>query len=93
MNGVWSRMKLACGAFVTILFKGHLPAVLQQRPTAAPVLPVSVGADMGDRAVQVLALLQRDGRFVCPVWRFLGKVRKRTPRGRHEQDSLLASRP
>jgi hypothetical protein len=64
MNGVWSRVKLACAAFVTILFKGHLPAALQQRETAAPASPISVGADIGDRAVQVLALLQRDGRFV-----------------------------
>ena len=29
MGGVWTRLKLACAAFFTILFKGRLPAALQ----------------------------------------------------------------
>jgi hypothetical protein len=65
MDGVWTRVKLACAAFFTILFQGRLPADLQRvatPPTAAPKVPVV--ADPVDRAVQVLALLQRDGRLV-----------------------------
>jgi hypothetical protein len=62
MDGVWTRVKLACAAFFTILFKGQLPAALQHRATPAPT--VSVVAETVDRAVQLLALLQRDGRLV-----------------------------
>src|SRR5262245_43185871 len=65
MDGVWTRVKLACAAFFTILFKGTLPAALQRgatAPTPAPKVPVV--ADAVDRAVQILALLQRDGRLV-----------------------------
>jgi hypothetical protein len=62
MDGVWTRVKLACVAFFTILFKGTLPAALQHHATPAPT-PL-VAADTVDRAVQLLALLQRDGRFV-----------------------------
>jgi hypothetical protein len=64
MDGVWTRVKLACAAFFTILFKGTLPAPLQHRATTAPAPTLSVVADTMDRAVQLLALLQRDGRLV-----------------------------
>src|SRR5262245_8836756 len=66
MGGVWTRVKLACAAFVTILFNGRLPAALQStRPAAstAPAPPPSV-ADGSDRAIQMLALMQRDGRLI-----------------------------
>jgi hypothetical protein len=65
MDGVWARVKLACTAFFTILFTGRLPADLQRgatAPTPAPKVPVV--ADTADRAVQILGLLQRDGRLV-----------------------------
>jgi hypothetical protein len=67
---VWTRIKLAFAAFFTILFKGRLPAALQRATTAEPARgPESAAApasreDTGDRAVQLLALLQRDGRLV-----------------------------
>jgi len=64
MDGVWTRVKLACAAFFSILFKGTLPAALQHRATTARAPTVSVVADTVDRAVQLLALLQRDGRLV-----------------------------
>ena len=64
MDGVWTRVKLAFAAFFTILFKGELPARLQYGATTAPAPTVSVVADTVDRAVQLLALLQRDGRLV-----------------------------
>jgi hypothetical protein len=59
---VWTRIKLACAAFFCLLFKGRLPVVLQPpRPADAAASPAS---DTGDRAVQLLALLQREGRFI-----------------------------
>ena len=66
MGGVWTRLKLACAAFFTILFNGRLPAALQiPRPAepaaAAAAPPVS---EQPDGAIQMLALLQREGRFV-----------------------------
>ncbi len=69
MGGVWSRLKLAFAAFFTILFKSRLPASLQSRmetvPAApTPPAPAASAADESDRAVQMLALLQRDGRLV-----------------------------
>jgi len=65
MDGVWTRVKLAFAAFFTILFKGQLPAALEHpRATAAPAPTVAVVGDTFDRAVQLLALLQRDGRLV-----------------------------
>jgi Domain of unknown function (DUF2760) len=64
MNGVWARMKLACAAFFTILFKGQLPAALRDSTPAPPAPAVPVVADTVDRAVQLLALFQRDGRLV-----------------------------
>src|SRR5262249_54739040 len=67
MGGVWTRIKLACAAFFTILFKGRLPAALQStRPpeSAAPAPPPPPAADGPDRAIQMLALMQRDGRLI-----------------------------
>jgi hypothetical protein len=70
MGGVWSRLKLAFAAFFAILFKGRLPAALQSAAPAAP--PPATGADDTDRAVQVIALLQRDGRLLDFVMEDLG---------------------
>ena len=65
MGGVWTRLKLAWAAFFTILFKGRLPAALQgthpAEPAAATAPPVG---DRSDGAIQILALLQRDGRLI-----------------------------
>lgn len=70
MGGVWTRLKLACAAFFTILFKSRLPAALQTS-AAAPDPPRSAAgaaapgpADDSARAVQMIALLQRDGRLI-----------------------------
>jgi hypothetical protein len=59
---VWTRIKLACAAFFCLLFKGRLPTALQpaERVDAAP----SPASDTAERAVQLLALLQREGRFI-----------------------------
>ena len=60
---VWTRIKLAFAAFFTILFKGRLPAALQHAAHAeAPAQPIA--AETSDRAVQMLALLQREGRLI-----------------------------
>ena len=60
---VWNRIKLAFAAFFTILFKGRLPTALQPAARAeAPAQPTA--ADTHDRAVQMLALLQREGRLI-----------------------------
>ena len=60
---VWSRIKLAFAAFFTILLKGRLPTALQPAAhTEAPAQPTA--ADTLDRAVQMLALLQREGRLI-----------------------------
>jgi len=72
MNGVWTRIKLAFAAFFTILFQGRLPAALQDTGPAAATStaaassssPAPPASDQVDRAVQMLALLQRDGRLV-----------------------------
>lgn len=71
--GVWTRIKLAFAAFFTILFKGRLPAALQtpahepdEAPAAvvAPAAPAADAKDDADRAVQVMSLLQREGRLI-----------------------------
>ena len=66
MGGVWTRLKLACAAFFTILFKGRLPAALQvprpAEPAAAAAAPAA--SEHPDGAIQMLALLQRDGRLI-----------------------------
>src|SRR4029453_10859892 len=60
---VWTRIKLAFAAFFTILFKGRLPAALQPAAHAeTPAQPIA--ADTSDRAVQMFALLQREGRLI-----------------------------
>jgi hypothetical protein len=72
MDGLWTRVKLAFAAFFTILFKGRLPAALQ---TSAPPPPSAVSApvnDSPDRAIQMLALLQRDGRLIDFLMEDLG---------------------
>jgi len=66
---VWSRLKLAFAAFFTILFKSRLPASLDKATPASTATPAAqatapAATDTGDRAVQLLALLQRDGRLV-----------------------------
>jgi hypothetical protein len=61
--GVWTRIKMAFAAFFCLLFKGRLPTALL--PVTAAEAPVqSNPADTSDRAVQMLALLQREGRFI-----------------------------
>jgi hypothetical protein len=75
MDGLWTRVKLAFAAFFTILFKGRLPAALQtsapssQPPPAAPSVVLD---DSPDRAIQMLTLLQRDGRLVDFLMEDLG---------------------
>jgi hypothetical protein len=76
---VWTRIKLAFQAFFTILFKGRLPAALgaPPAPTSEPppvesAAPVASGPDEHDRAVQMLALLQRDGRLIDFLMEDLG---------------------
>ena len=71
MDGVWTRIKLAFAAFFNILFKGQLPAALR---TVHPgeTVPQLVSDESLDRAVQVFALLQREGRFIDFVHEDLG---------------------
>jgi hypothetical protein len=79
MNGVWKRLTTAFQCFFSILFEGELPAKLEQRlgePAASITqVPVAISAaaanraepppsDSSDRAVQMLALMQRDGRLL-----------------------------
>jgi hypothetical protein len=76
MGSIWSRIRLACAAFFTILFKGRLPTSLQAAvraaaPVEAPIVkPLS--EDRADRAVQLLALFQRDGRLIDFLMEDLG---------------------
>jgi hypothetical protein len=60
---VWTRIQLAVAAFFSILFKGRLPAALQPAARAEPPAQ-PIAADSQDRAVQMLALLQREGRLI-----------------------------
>ena len=70
--GVWPRISLAFASFFTILFKGRLPMALLDDGTqekaplsSAAVEPAPHAKDTSvDRAVQVLALLQREGRLI-----------------------------
>ena len=60
---VWTRIKMAFAAFFCLLFKGRLPvALLPATAVEAPAQPNM--ADTADRAVQMLSLLQREGRFI-----------------------------
>jgi hypothetical protein len=70
MNGVWTRIKLAFAAFFTILFAGRLPVALQTDRVETPAPPVP--DESPGRAVQLLALLQREGRFIDFVREDLG---------------------
>ena len=80
MNGFWERLVNAFRCFFSILFHGDIPNdILQQRATSAgqvpqtsPVQAAAPGPketepptpETFDRAVQMLALLQRDGRLI-----------------------------
>jgi hypothetical protein len=65
MGGVWNRLKLAFAAFFTILFQGRLPVALQGIRPAEPAATASPPVDdQSDRAIQILAVLQRDGRLI-----------------------------
>jgi len=74
MKGFWERVAIAFRCFFSILFHGDIPndiAQMRVPQTAAAQAPVSPAKEMErpapeafDRAVQVLALLQRDGRLI-----------------------------
>lgn len=64
MGGFSTRLRLACVAFFTILFEGRLPAELQPVVRPEPAAAAQVPDNQSDRAVQMLALLQRDGRLI-----------------------------
>jgi Domain of unknown function (DUF2760) len=74
MGGVWSRLKLAVTAFFTILFQERLPAALQGTRPAEPVATAAAPPvdEQSDRAIQMLALLQRDGRLIDFLMEDLG---------------------
>jgi hypothetical protein len=70
IRGAWTRVTLAFAAFFTILFQGRLPSAI--RPDTGPT-PGSVREDgQADRAVQMLALLQREGRLIDFLMEDLG---------------------
>jgi hypothetical protein len=72
MNGFWERVPVAFRCFFSILVHGGIPNDIAQKPVkpAGPVPQVPAAevdrpASEGfDRAVQMLALLQRDGRLI-----------------------------
>jgi hypothetical protein len=80
MNGFWERVAMAFRCFFSILFHGDIPNDITQMrdqpgghvpQTPAAQAPVSRPKEMErpaseavDRAVQMLALLQRDGRLI-----------------------------
>lgn len=79
MNGFWERLAFAFRCFFSILFHGEIPndvnrnrvdpVAAQQRAASAPsVSPLKEverpAPETFDRAVQILALLQRDGRLI-----------------------------
>jgi Domain of unknown function (DUF2760) len=72
MDGLWTRVKLAFAAFFTILFKGRLPVALQTAERASTPAAPTVISDAPDRAIQMLALLQRDGRLIDFLMEDLG---------------------
>src|SRR5579862_7823147 len=71
MNGFWERLTFAFRCFFSILFHADIPDDIAQKQVkpAGPV-PQVAGAEVEpalegfDRAVQMLALLQRDGRLI-----------------------------
>ncbi len=74
MRAVWARVRLAFAAFVAVLFEGRLPAALMVRAPAAgaATAPEAPPAAPPDRAIQILDLLQRDGRLVDFLMEDLG---------------------
>jgi Domain of unknown function (DUF2760) len=80
MNGFWERVAIAFRCFFSILFHGEIPNHIAKMPVQpagqipqppAAQAPISGRKEMErpapeafDRAVQMLALLQRDGRLI-----------------------------
>lgn len=78
MIGFWTRVVFAFRCFVSILFRGRIPPDIASRlaaTTAPPATTALKGAvtrveaaapkpESYDRAVQMLALFQRDGRLI-----------------------------
>jgi Domain of unknown function (DUF2760). len=80
MNGFWKRVAVAFQCFFSILFHGDIPNDIVQKwvkpASKVPQTPAAQGSvsrpkemerpasEEFDRAVQMLALLQRDGRLV-----------------------------
>jgi hypothetical protein len=76
MNGFWKRIASAFRCFFSLLFKGELPIDVVQtvvkpdvrQPVESAGVSVSrlerAAPETLDRAVQMLALLQRDGRLI-----------------------------
>ena len=80
MSGFWERVTIAFRCFFSILFHGDIPNEIvekrvktpgpdPQTPAAAPssvsrLKEAERAAETFDRAVQMLALLQRDGRLI-----------------------------
>jgi Domain of unknown function (DUF2760) len=79
MNGFWERVTFAFRCFFAILFHGDIPSDIAQKrvkpagpgpqvPAASTVSRLKQverpASDAFDRAVQMLALLQRDGRLI-----------------------------
>jgi hypothetical protein len=73
MNGFWERVAIAFRCFFSILFHGEIPNDMVQKVPQTPAAQASVpgpkemerpASEGLDRAVQMLALLQRDGRLI-----------------------------
>src|SRR5271170_5069757 len=79
MNGFWERVVFAFRCFLSILFHGEIPTDIAQKLVEGPVpqTPATFASSVSrlkeverpapegfDRAVQMLALLQRDGRLI-----------------------------
>jgi hypothetical protein len=69
--GFGARVSYAFRSFFALLFSGELPKDILAAvggtaavPAAAVATPTPPAVDEGDRAVQLLAILQRDGRLV-----------------------------
>ena len=67
MSGFGKRFSIAFRCFVGILGSGRIPDDVARDLVEAPSparRPAAQPPDAGDRAIQILALLQRDGRLV-----------------------------
>jgi hypothetical protein len=64
MGGLWDRIKLAFAAFFSILFAGKLPERLRDAGRRPEPPPEVARESPSERATQLLALLQRDGRLI-----------------------------